>query len=397
MPTKEIQKIERSKLKTIRMAELCKLTGYKMATVYRLMRIGLLHPALQNGLKPVYDESHVKRLKRIKYLREEEKLSYSEIEKIFNVRNGYREKDESTVSIKDQIVNKGSELFCQKGFQNTKITDITDALNISKGSFYLHFKDKRELLVECLDRVLYYIIPKEKWELIGKEKDPIERLIKRVEIYFSVFPDFMGYIELLKSAFKSNDLDLSKKSQAAAVKIIAPVVKDIKWGVDNGIFNDIDPEFFGYIFIGISEILGYRLMMDSKYSPADIISFIKYLITEILVIKKDSQVANQENQVCTCIVTDRNGIETMANNVLFNDKCYLFGKIGEAFVSMKLADIYNLSVCEGSDFKVDVQMKNGDCATVAIEDEIDITGVCSFGEYRVSLDKLSQIKFVNNE
>jgi AcrR family transcriptional regulator len=50
------------------------------------------------------------------------------------------------ISIKDQILDKSIQLFLRKGYNATTIKDITDAVNITKGAFYWHFKSKDELL-----------------------------------------------------------------------------------------------------------------------------------------------------------------------------------------------------------------------------------------------------------
>lgn len=50
------------------------------------------------------------------------------------------------VNVKDQILEKSIELFLHKGYNGTTIKDITDAVNITKGAFYWHFKSKEELL-----------------------------------------------------------------------------------------------------------------------------------------------------------------------------------------------------------------------------------------------------------
>lgn len=47
-----------------------------------------------------------------------------------------------------KIIEKAVDLFAEKGFSDTSVQDITDACGISKGSFYLSFKSKNDLLLE---------------------------------------------------------------------------------------------------------------------------------------------------------------------------------------------------------------------------------------------------------
>ena len=52
-----------------------------------------------------------------------------------------------------QIVKKAIELFNRVGYERVKVSDITDALQIGKGTLYLYFKNKKELLFECFRQV----------------------------------------------------------------------------------------------------------------------------------------------------------------------------------------------------------------------------------------------------
>ena len=49
-------------------------------------------------------------------------------------------------STRDQIVEAADRLFYQNGFENTSFADIADAVRISRGNFYYHFKSKDEIL-----------------------------------------------------------------------------------------------------------------------------------------------------------------------------------------------------------------------------------------------------------
>jgi AcrR family transcriptional regulator len=54
---------------------------------------------------------------------------------------------------KGQIMNAAEEVFTQKGFDNARMDDIAEETGLSKGTLYLYFKSKDELIVAILDRI----------------------------------------------------------------------------------------------------------------------------------------------------------------------------------------------------------------------------------------------------
>lgn len=124
---------------------LCEVAGVSRSTVYQYLRSGLLHMPLKEGpTKLRYDETHLQRLQEVKHFREKNKLSIPEIQKLFQVKTPRQEDmDSNAEDLKSIIVDKALELISQKGFAKTKISDIADALNMGKGTFYLYFKKKK--------------------------------------------------------------------------------------------------------------------------------------------------------------------------------------------------------------------------------------------------------------
>ena len=47
---------------------------------------------------------------------------------------------------RDHIIEAADQLFYQKGYGHTSFSDIADAVQISRGNFYYHFKSKDEIL-----------------------------------------------------------------------------------------------------------------------------------------------------------------------------------------------------------------------------------------------------------
>jgi len=87
----------------------------------------------------------------------------------------------SDKTTRDHIVEAADQLFYRQGFEHTSFSDIADAVQISRGNFYYHFKSKDEILdavinVRLADRRMML----ERWEIEGKL--PVDRIRSFIHI-----------------------------------------------------------------------------------------------------------------------------------------------------------------------------------------------------------------------
>lgn len=54
---------------------------------------------------------------------------------------------------KDQIMNAAEDVFAQKGFSDARMDDIAEETGLSKGTLYLYYKSKDDLIIAILDRI----------------------------------------------------------------------------------------------------------------------------------------------------------------------------------------------------------------------------------------------------
>ncbi len=55
--------------------------------------------------------------------------------------------------IRAQMREKGKNLFEKHGLKKTRVDELTEAVGISKGAFYLFFESKEELFLEILEQI----------------------------------------------------------------------------------------------------------------------------------------------------------------------------------------------------------------------------------------------------
>jgi len=59
-----------------------------------------------------------------------------------------------SIEKKNRIIKAGFELFCEKGYYNTNTTEIADKAEVSTGTVYSYFKDKKDIYVAVFEHFL---------------------------------------------------------------------------------------------------------------------------------------------------------------------------------------------------------------------------------------------------
>jgi TetR/AcrR family transcriptional regulator, transcriptional repressor for nem operon len=87
----------------------------------------------------------------------------------------------SNLTTREQIVEAADQLFYQQGFEHTSFADIADAVQISRGNFYHHFKSKDEILDAVITvRLANTRKMLDRWEIEGKT--PADRIRSFINI-----------------------------------------------------------------------------------------------------------------------------------------------------------------------------------------------------------------------
>jgi AcrR family transcriptional regulator len=108
---------------------------------------------------------------------------------------------------KDKILISAKKLIGDKGYNNTKVIDITKDAGIAKGSFYTYFQTKEDVFVELLENMFdEYKKTFDEIEYNNSLKKDVERFVENV--YKSAVLDKEG-IKILSNMFMS--VELSEK------------------------------------------------------------------------------------------------------------------------------------------------------------------------------------------
>lgn len=145
---------------------------------------------------------------------------------------------------RDAFMDAAEQLFRTKGYEDTTIQDILDALDASRGAFYHYFGSKGELLEAVTDRIvgdaLAATLPiVDDPDLSAPEK--LQGLFLAIQRWKEVRADLMlGILEAWIS--DENALMREKYRRGVATALIPPLVRIAEQGIAEGTFQATSAE-----------------------------------------------------------------------------------------------------------------------------------------------------------
>lgn len=401
----------------MKIARLSEESGFSRSSIHHYLNIGLLHAPQKAGLNlSLYDESHLARLGQIRRMKKEGR-SLSQIKELMEDRQipvssrsatddnedsprylgsigeeSHAKKD--TQKKRERILDTAIEFFSQKGYESTRISDITDALHMGKGTFYVYFKNKEELFIECIDRLTMIIVPEEAWDDIRNEKDYIRRGYRRGIAFLNAFPGFRGILNLLRIALGGDDPRLAQKARETFKILSTPMIKDIRKAMDDGIMRpDIDEEFAGYFLLVLAEGLGYWQMMDSRYTTEEAMELLSDFFSRVL-LRPEKMEEIEKGHAIFGEVTDQKGATTQLEEVCIGERPLLSGEMGEAAVEIELGRISRIDLRKRDAILLaEVSMIDGQQVMIEVDGNMILRGEASFGSFHIPLESVSYISF----
>ena len=142
---------------------------------------------------------------------------------------------------KAQILNAAESVFTKKGFDEARMDDIAEKTGLSKGTLYLYFKSKDDLIIAILDRVFQREFRQlENLKEGGtSSSDAIWKLTdlvtKDIIDILRLIPILYGFLAL---AFRNKYVQRAlKEYENRYLNILIPIIQQ---GIDLGEFRQVD-------------------------------------------------------------------------------------------------------------------------------------------------------------
>jgi AcrR family transcriptional regulator len=176
---------------------------------------------------------------------------------------------------REKIISAACELFSKYGYHNTQVMDIVKIVGMSAGTFYNHFRDKkdlyRQLTLESLESLRVSV---------KKMREPVDIWNPQVrsQTLQQMFDAIFDYVDsnpqqlimLLRGGF-GVDEELDGNVWSYFLGFAEDAGEDVQRWMGEGVIEGIDPMFFGHACVGMCIQAIHSYLIERRNTREDVI------------------------------------------------------------------------------------------------------------------------------
>lgn len=180
-------------------------------------------------------------------------------------------KDFGPKNTRDLILDATDKLLSRSGYKKMTIDDLAREVGIGKGSVYLHFASKEEIVISHIDRIIERV--KKKLTEVAASDAPCEErvremLVQRVLMRFDSVQHYSKSLDELLSKIRPQLLERRKRYFQEESRILARVIAE---GISEDVFDAGDPDENAAILLtATNSLLPYSLTTKQLGARAEI-------------------------------------------------------------------------------------------------------------------------------
>lgn len=95
-----------------------------------------------------------------------------------------------------KIIRAAAKVFAEKGFYNSRVSDIAKEADVADGTIYLYFKNKDDILISLFEKEFGRIVEKIR-EVLAKETNALDKIRRFAFTHLSIVSDTPHLAEVL--------------------------------------------------------------------------------------------------------------------------------------------------------------------------------------------------------
>ena len=157
------------------------------------------------------------------------------------------------------ILQAAADAFGTKGFHAVTVQDISERAGIARGTFYLYFKDKKDvyraLSRELQSQIIEVILPGGASELLAKGTDVAALVRERLVGLGRLFEREAGFARVFVYRTPGTDPEFEEQRRGFVRDLTDGIATVLRAGADRGFFRRHDPRVAAMCLVGSMEMV----------------------------------------------------------------------------------------------------------------------------------------------
>ena len=177
------------------------------------------------------------------------------------------EKNETRI----EIIDAAMELFANKGYHETTMSDVVEASNTSKGTVYYYFDNKQELFETMINDVISRLY--NSFERIAEKDCSVkDKLKKMMEVHANFYKKNYKLAFSIFMEGKKIDADCKEEIWRWHKKFNSLVENVMKDGVEEGLLKDKNLKLMSFSFLGLTNSFGPSVF-EGDYDVNELVDY----------------------------------------------------------------------------------------------------------------------------
>jgi AcrR family transcriptional regulator len=181
--------------------------------------------------------------------------------------------DKNMLSTKDKILLSALEMFSNKGFNETTISEISKGAGVGEATIYEYFQNKEDLLFKIPEKFCREAMPLLNEHLQGI-KGALNKIRKFIWFHLFFFQKNKSYANIMLLILRQNRKFLETESYEKIREYTRVIIQIVEEGKKEGSIKfDIDANLVRNMIMGTVEHLETRWLLINKLKDTDITLF----------------------------------------------------------------------------------------------------------------------------
>ncbi len=182
----------------------------------------------------------------------------------------------------DQLLEAATHLFKEKGYHNTSMQDLADALGVQKGSLYYYIESKEELLRRLLERAASFLGARID-EIYAADLSPVEKLRRALENYAEMMMDNLDLVAVYLYEYRNLPPQRLEEALVARGHYERALMRILQDGIATGDFRPVNVKMTVYGLLGMLNWTHQWFSPDGEFSAQEIAALLADLALNGLV------------------------------------------------------------------------------------------------------------------